>query len=151
MVNPCFVTAETWADAAALVEFEPVVPPVHWAGPPQCLRVHVADHKRRDLPIRDRSVEAFYAGLVFTQSHKARHEAHRLVFETDYGSCPRRLSVAGHPARAFELGPEVAVDDIDGRAPAVVVWHRDGLFCLLASDRETADALVARAAMLMAG
>jgi hypothetical protein len=42
----------------------------------------------------------------------------------------------------YELGPEPAPDDVDGRSPAVVAWHDAELFFLLASSETTADALV---------
>jgi len=36
-------------------------------------------------------------------------------------------------ARMYELGPEPTKDDIDGRSPAVVTWHDEEMFYLIAS------------------
>jgi hypothetical protein len=49
--------------------------------------------------------------------------------------------VAGHEARFYELGPEVDPDDIDGRSPAVVVWHDDARFYFVASYTLRLDVL----------
>jgi hypothetical protein len=50
--------------------------------------------------------------------------------------------VDGRPARVYELGPEPPLDDIDGRAPAVVAWADGELFCLIASDAMSSGELV---------
>jgi hypothetical protein len=44
--------------------------------------------------------------------------------------------------RIYELGPEPAPDDIDGRTPAVVTWHDADLFFLVASDTMSSHELV---------
>jgi hypothetical protein len=43
---------------------------------------------------------------------------------------------------AYELGPEPAIDDIDGRAPSVVTWHDGEMFYLIASGQMSADDLI---------
>ncbi len=50
-----------------------------------------------------------------------------------YGRGAMQALVAGHEARFYELAPEVDPDDLDGRSPAVVVWHDDVHFYLVAS------------------
>jgi hypothetical protein len=65
-----------------------------------------------------------------------------------YGREVREALVAGRPARMYELGPEPAPDDIDGRSPSVVVWHDADMLYLIASGQMMADALLPIAASL---
>lgn len=106
------------------------------------LRIHVRDHKKRELQVGDRTLEAHYGDFVFTQSRKGEIEARHWALSVSYGPVPRDLKVAGRGARAYELGPEVDPDDIDGRSPAVVAWHDADMFYLLASDRLSATDLL---------
>jgi hypothetical protein len=62
-------------------------------------------------------------------------EAKRRELFTKYGQAHVTVRVAGHEAHCFALGPEPAVDDIDGRSPAVVVWHDGNMIYLVASDQ----------------
>ena len=140
--NPHFATADSWKAARRMLSFEPLRP-VRTAGLRlQALRVHVLDHKRRELAIGDRTLEAHYGGFVFTQAHKPGGEARRWALEQRYGPEPKPAEIGGHPARVYELGPEVPADDIDGRNPAVVVWHDGDLLCFIASDTMPTATLV---------
>jgi hypothetical protein len=79
-------------------------------------------------------LEAHYGGFVLSQAHKGIDEARRLALDVSYGRDGQDATVAGRTARAYELGPEPPEDDIDGRSPAVVVWHDGALHFLVASD-----------------
>lgn len=79
---------------------------------------------------------------MFSQSLRGTEEARRLTIDTAYGAEPKETHISGREGRLYELGSEPPVDDIDGRSPAVVVWHDQGRFYLLASDRLTALDLV---------
>jgi hypothetical protein len=68
-------------------------------------------------------------------------EARRLALHVSYGRDARAERIAGHDARVYELGPEPAPDDIDGRPPSVVVWHDAEMFYLIASDSLAAERL----------
>ena len=92
------------------------------------------DHKLRKILINERTLEAHYGGFVLSQARKGTDEARRLALDVRYGGAGQEGQIAGHAARIYELGPEPAPDDIDGRSPAVVTWHDADLFFLLASD-----------------
>ena len=140
--NPHFSTAPSWKAARAMLCFEPRRPS-HTAGLQlQYLRIHVRDHRLRDLPMEQRTLESHYGDFVLSQSRPGADEAHRQALVVSYGPQARPASIAGHSARVYELGPETAPDDIDGRAPAVVTWHEADRFYLIASDKLPADALV---------
>ena len=87
------------------------------------VRIHVRDHKLRELSINDRTLEAHYGGFVLSQARKGADEARRLALDVWYGNAGEWGRIAGHVARIYELGPEPAPDDIDGRSPAVVTWQ----------------------------
>lgn len=109
----------------------------------QSLTIHIRDHKQRELPILDRSLEAHYGGFVFSQQARADEDAAtRSALETSYGRAPLEVWFGGHEARMYEMGPEVEPDDIDGRMPSVVVWSVGNMVYLLASGELSADALV---------
>lgn len=140
--NPYFETAATWNEAEALLTFRPLRPRHTEGFELQSLRVHVRDHKRRELPAGERSLEAHYGAFVLSQARKGREEARRLALDVQYGSAPRATRIAGHEARVYELAPEPAPHDPDGRSPAVVAWHDGELFFLIASGELPSDALV---------
>jgi hypothetical protein len=102
----------------------------------------VRDHKLGELSINDRTLEAHYGGFVLSQARKGTDEARRLALDVRYGSAGQEGQIAGHAARIYELGPEPAPDDIDGRSPAVVTWHDADLFFLVASDTMSSRELV---------
>lgn len=131
--NPHFVSFDTWEDAAAMLAFEPRQPRETLGYRLENLAVHVLDHRKRELPVGGRSLEAHYGAFVVTQAHKGVNEARRGALSVAYGRDARTASVHGHEARMYELGPEVPPDDIDGRSPAVVTWHDDGVLYLVAS------------------
>ena len=106
------------------------------------IRIHVRDHKLRELSINDRTLEAHYGGFVLSQARKGTDEARRLALDVRYGSAGQGGQIAGHAARIYELGPEPVPDDIDGRSPAVVTWHDADLFFLVASDTMASRELV---------
>jgi hypothetical protein len=140
--NLHFATAVSWEAAQALVAFVPRVPKPTAGVPPPVLRVHMRDHKLRAVAVGERTLEAHYGRFVFTQSHRMPEEARRLALDVRYGRQPQDASVLGRHARVYELGPEPSPDDVDGRSPAVIVWHDGEVFYLLASDEMTADALM---------
>ncbi len=140
--NPCFESASTWKEARTMLTFPPIEPRFTAGYDLQSIRIHVRDHKLRELSVEERTLEAHYGGFVFTQSRKSVGEARRWALEVRYGPSGRDTQVAGFPARAFELGPEPPPDDIDPRNPAVVAWHDANMFYLIASDRMNSEKLL---------
>ena len=140
--NPHFASAQSWHTARTMLTFRPLVPAHTMGLGLKGLRVHVRDHKLREVPIGDRTLEAHYGGFVLSQSWKGAEEARRLALEVSYGREVRDARVSGHPARVYELGPEPEPDDLDGRSPAVVTWHEGDMFYLVASDEMSSDVLV---------
>ena len=131
--NPHFQRAADWQAAARSLTFEPQRPAYTGDAVLESLQIFVRDHKMRELPKGERSLEAHYGAFVFTQTRRTEDEARRLALAEVYGREPKVVSVAGHPGRLYERGPEVAPGDPDGRSPAVVVWHDGPCFYLLAS------------------
>jgi hypothetical protein len=151
MSNPHFESAESWKTAREMLSFVPMMPQ-HTAGLPlQSLRIHVRDHKRRELAVAERTLEAHYGSFVFSQSRKGADEARRLALAVSYGRASIETCIGGHAGRAYELGPEPPPDDIDARSPAVVAWHDAEMFYLVASDEMSLDELVAIAASIYEG
>jgi hypothetical protein len=146
--NPHFQTAFSWKEAAALLTFRPVEPKHTEGFSLQSICVFVRDHKRRELPVGKRSLEAHYGSFVMSQARRSEDEARRLALAVPYGSEPREARIGGHEARVYELGPEPEPDDIDGRSPAVVTWHDGELFFLIASDSLPSEALIKVAASI---
>jgi hypothetical protein len=140
--NPHFTVAETWKDARRLLAFAPRRPRRTEGYRLRSLSVFVMDHKMRRIAVEDRSLEAHYGGFNVSQCRKGRPEARRWAVELKYGQAPRPVSVAGHEGRAYDLGPVPPPDDIDPRPPAVVVWHDDDMFYLVASDELESDVLL---------
>ncbi|MFZ0015652.1 MAG: hypothetical protein WAL25_16220 [Acidimicrobiia bacterium] len=124
--NEHFLSVEGWAEAAATVGFEPLRP----VADARAFRIHVKDHRMRDVPP---TLEVYFDGFVLSQAERDAVEALRLASEL-YGNDPSEVSVRGHTARLYELGPEPDPDDDDPRSPAVVTWAEGGRFVLLASD-----------------
>lgn len=140
--NPHFETARSWKAAEALLTFRPLEPK-HTAGRRlHSLQIHVRDHKLRELPVGGRTLEAHYGAFVLSQARKGTGEARRLALHVSYGPAAREARIAGHQARLYELGPEPAAGDIDGRRPAVVTWHDAEMFYLIASGEMAPDKLV---------
>ena len=132
--SPHFESPANWSAAAALVTFVPFVPRFTSGGELRGLRVHVRDHKRRELSIADRTLEAYYGVFTLSQSRKSVSAARHSALEVSYGRDPRPITVQGCEGRAYELGPEPAPDDIDGRSPSVVVWADGEMVYFLASS-----------------
>jgi len=140
--NPHFETARSWKAARAMLAFQPHAP-AHTAGfRLQSIRIHVRDHKLRELAVADRTLEAHYGGFVLSQTRKGAAEARRLALVVPYGRAGCDTQIASHPARVYELGPNPGPGDIDGRSPAVVTWHDGEMFYLVASDRMSCAELV---------
>jgi hypothetical protein len=131
--NPHFRTVASWDDARPLLVFAPVRPSEAAGGALESLRIHVRDHKQRELAVAARSLEAHYGTFVFTQAWRGQAEARRQTLEVSYGLAGYPASVLGRPGRAYDLGPDVPPDDVDGRSPAVFAWADGELFLLLAS------------------
>lgn len=148
--NPHFQRVPDWQAAEALLAFVPCRPADTGGAALESLQIFVRDHKMRELPVAERSLEAHYGAFVFSQTLRTEAEARRLAFDERYGRAPKAVSVAGRAGCSYDLGPEVPADDPDGRSPAVVVWHDGGQFFLLASTTLEAKALVAIAASVHA-
>jgi hypothetical protein len=131
--NPHFESAASWDAAREMLTFQPFQPAFTAGFELRSLRIHVRDHKMRELPIGERSLEVHYGPLVISQSGKGAEEARRLALDVSYGREPREGAIAGHVARIYDLGPEPEPDDIDGRMPSVVTWHDGEMFFLIAS------------------
>jgi uncharacterized protein len=140
--NPHFAIAESWDAARAMLTFRPLEPRFTAGADLAGLRVHIRDHKLREVLIADRTLEAHYGRFVLSQSRKGGAEARRLALVTPYGLAPHEAQIAGHTARVYDLGPEPPPDDIDGRSPAVVTWHDGEMFYLIASGELSTDVLV---------
>lgn len=125
-----------------MVSFQPRRPRNTAGRDLESLRVFVRDHRHREVPVEKRSLEAYFGTFVVSQSHRGRKEARRWAVEVSYGREPREVRVVGHEGRVYELGPEPPPDDVDGRTPAVVVWHDAGMHFLVASDELEADTLL---------
>jgi hypothetical protein len=146
--NPHFESPPTWEAARALLSFAPLELNETSGHRLQSLAIYVRDHRLREIAPTDRSLEAHFGAFSFTQARKGIDEARRWALEVAYGRAAAQGHVAGHPARIYELGPKVPVDDIDGRSPAVVVWHDGEMFYLIASDRLQSPELLAIAETL---
>jgi hypothetical protein len=142
MRNEHFLDVADWQAAAAELTFKPLAPHYSAGRTLQSLAIHVRDHKRRELPLRDRTLEAHYGGFVLSEARTTFADAQRRALETPYGPEPHDVRVAAHAGRSYELGPEVEPDDPDGRMPAVVTWSDGEMFYLVASGELTADMLL---------
>ncbi len=138
---PHFTAARSWEDAEASLTFRPLVPKDTAGCVLTSLQIHVRDHKGRELPKAGRTLEAHYGRFMVSQSQKGDAEARRLALDVSYGREPREARLAGHAVRMYEFGPEPPPGDIDGRSPAVVVWHDGAMLYLLASNELGADEL----------
>jgi hypothetical protein len=139
--NAHFESVDDWAGAESRLGFRPLRPRTG----PTVLRIHVRDHKLREV---DPTLEAHFERYVLSQSHRNPTEARHLAYNTSYGSSPLRVDIAGHEAVAYELGPVPGRDDIDPRPPSVVTWADDEIFVLLASDSMTVAELIEEARSL---
>lgn len=148
MTNPHFATAASWKAAHAMLDFQPREPAETAGRQLQSLRIHIRDHRHRELPIGGRTLEAHYGTFVLSQARRSRREARRLALDVSYGTDPQEVQVAGHAARLYEHGPEPEPDDTDGRTPAVVTWSDGELFFLVASGELSTETLVKIAASL---
>jgi hypothetical protein len=133
-----------------MLTFEPIRPAETLGRALEGLRVHVRDHRQRDLPVGVRTLEAHYGTFVVSQARRPGGDAARLALEVSYGAAPREARVLGRPGRVYELGPEPPPDDVDGRSPAVVVWHEDDLCLLVASGELPVEDLLRVAASMHA-
>jgi hypothetical protein len=83
--SPYFESPRNWKAARALLTFRPVEPK-HTAGfRLQSIRIFVRDHKLRELPVEDRTLEAHYGGFSLCQSRRGAAEARRLALDVSYG------------------------------------------------------------------
>ena len=140
--NPHFATVASWDDAEDMLTFRPRTPRWTAGFRLENLAVYIRDHKKRDLPIGARSLEAHYGGFSVSQARKGRAEARRWALEVRYGPAAYPVRLRGHEGRGYELGPEVPPDDIDGRSPAVVTWHDGEMFYFVASVELPAETLI---------
>ena len=140
--NPHFATARNWNAARALVAFCPLEPRHNTGFRLQAIRVYVRDHKLREVPFADRTLEAHYGAFSISEALKGVAEARRVALEVRYGRDSREAKIGGCEARVYELGPEGEPDDIDGRSPAIVVWPDGEMFYLVSSYEMNSDTLV---------
>ena len=140
--NPHFAAVRSWKAARKLLAFTPLELKDTAGRSLKTLSIHVRDHKLRELAVADRTLEAHYGDFVFSQARKGIDEARRLALAVSYGPAARDAQISGHAARVYELGPEPPPEDIDGRMPAVVVWHDGEIFYLIASDKMPVEDLV---------
>lgn len=148
--NPHFASAASWDAAGEMLTFLPFQPAFTAGHELRSLRIHVRDHKMRELPIGERSLEVHYTQFVISQSRKGAEEARRLALDVSYGREPQDGAIAGHAARMYELGPEPEPDDLDGRMPSVVTWHDAEMFFLIASGELPVADLIPIAASMYA-
>ncbi|MGD2102399.1 MAG: hypothetical protein PVG83_09205 [Acidimicrobiia bacterium] len=125
--TPNFETVDNWAVAESRLGFTPLSP----ASEPGVLRIHVRDHKEREV---EPTLEAHFDRYVLSQARRHPVEARRLAYEQRYGVSPESVEIGGHEAVAYELGTMPEPGDIDPRPPAVVTWADKDMFVLLASD-----------------
>jgi hypothetical protein len=98
--NPHFETAPSWQAAQALLTLR-AAEPMHTAGHRlQSLRVHVRGHKKRELPVGDRTLEAHYGSFVLSEPRKGVEEARRLALDMRHGLAARETQIAGRAAQA---------------------------------------------------
>ena len=142
MPNPPFPAVQSIDAAEALLTFRPSVPVFTDGCELDSIAVFVMDHRRREVPVERRTVELSYGRFVVSQQGTVPEEARRLAFDTSYGRGPIEVQLPGGPGRAYELGPEVPPDDVDGREPAVVVWASSDRFHLVVSAEVELDVLL---------
>ena len=148
--QPRFLAPETWDQARTLVAFEPRIAADTRGRALRGLRVHVRDHRRRDLPRHLRTLEAHYDGVAVCQSRPGASSARRRALEVRYGEGATAIRIAGHEGRAYPLGPEVPPDDVDGRSAAVVTWADGAMFYFVMSTQLPVDEVTIVAASLYA-
>jgi hypothetical protein len=146
--NQHFASVPDWTAAREMLTFQPFEPSFTAGLERAGLRIFIRDHKMRDVAIGDRSLEAHYGRFVLSQARKGVEEARRLVVNVSYGRDPRDATIAGHPARIYELGAEPEPDDVDGRMPSVVAWHDGEMFFLIASGEMRVEELIPIAASI---
>src|SRR5207248_8244131 len=66
-VNPHFETARSWKAAQELIAFTPLEPKYTAGLRLRSIRVHVRDHKMRELAVGDRTLEAHYGQFAISQ------------------------------------------------------------------------------------
>jgi hypothetical protein len=103
--NPHFHAVESWEAAGAMLAFRPRVPKYIAGLPLQTLDIHVRDHKRRELPLGERSLEARYGRFVLTQSLETEAEARRLALDASCGRHPHEARIGGHEGRVYPPHP----------------------------------------------
>ena len=112
------------------------------------MRVHVRDHRRRDLPLHLRTLEAHYDGIAVCQSRPGTSSARRRALAVGYGQGGTAIRIAGHEGRAYPLGPGSTADDVDGRSAAVVTWADGPMFYFVTSTQLPVDEVILVAASL---
>jgi len=118
--KPQFETVLSWKAEQTMLAFQPREPDDTAGHGLQSLRIHLRDHKLRELSVADRKLEAHYVHFVISQARKGVKEAQRLARVVPYGSTGRDAQIGGCAARVYELGAEPPADDVDGRSPSVV-------------------------------
>lgn len=143
MENPHFKSVETLKEAAKHVAFTPLSPEDTAGCALEGMNIFVKDHKMREVPRENRTLEMHYGKFVISQKKCDNGDAaKKMALETPYGQAPSEGKINGFDARMYELGPAVPEDDIDGRRPAAVAWHDAEMFFLIASTQMNISKLI---------
>lgn len=143
MENPHFLSVETLKEAAKNVAFTPLEPSNTAGCALEGMNIFVKDHKMREVPLENRTLEMHYGQFVISQKKCENGDAaKKMALETKYGQSPSEGKINGFDARMYELGPETAEDDMDGRRPAAVAWHNEEMFFLIASTQMNVSKLI---------
>ena len=140
--NPHFHTIPSWDHVESLAGFAPQIPGETLRQPLQSLSLFVRDHRMREVPAAEQSLEAHYESFVYSQRVCGVERARELALTTSYGASPTAVWIASHEGRRYELGPEADPDDPDGRIPAVVTWADGDRFFLVASHEVESELLM---------
>ena len=102
-----FKTAHSWSAARVNVGVcDPILNTEYTAGLRlHCLRIHVCDHKLRELPIGDRTLEAHFGDFVISQAEEGRSRSPtprigHTVWQRVYGGANSRAPGARVRTRA---------------------------------------------------
>jgi hypothetical protein len=128
-----FVSPADLAAASVELTFAPRLPDPSLSGALRGLRIHVRDHRGREVPRGERTLEAWFDTFTFSQSSRTEADARHAALDVSYGRDPLPVWILGREGRGYELGPQPAPDDSDERSPAVIAWADGAIFYFLAS------------------
>lgn len=140
--NPHFHTIPSWDEVESVAGFAPWIPRETLRQPLRSLSLFVRDHRMREVPRAEQSLEAHYESFVFSQRVCGAERARELALATSYGASPTPVLVNSQEGRRYELGPEPDPDDPDGRVPALVTWADGDRFFLVGSHEVESEQLM---------